>query len=129
MRRALALGLLAVLLCAGGTASAQGVIDPTPICAATSSSVKPMVGGYQQLTVSTSAVALTVPAGALYAVAILEITNGIRYRDDGTNPTATVGMPIAGGGWFPICALQLAPMRLIRSGAADAVVNISYYGR
>ena len=127
-RRALALGLLAALLCAG-SAAAQGVIDPTPICAATSTSVKPMVGGYQQLTVSTSAVALTVPAGALYAVAILEITNGIRYRDDGTNPTSAVGMPIAGGGWFPICALQLAPMRLIRSGAADAVVNISYYGR
>jgi hypothetical protein len=52
--------------------------------------------GYQQITSLSSATALTVPTGATVAVIIPE-TQAIRWRDDGTNPTASVGMPLASG--------------------------------
>lgn len=86
--------------------------------------------GYQQITVSTTAVALTVPSNASYADVIVG-TNGIRVRDDGTNPTASVGMP------YGVSALPqrftvkgagaLAALRMIRI-SADSEVNVSYYG-
>ena len=49
--------------------------------------------GYQQLTVSTTAVALTVPVGATRAV-VKVIAQPVRYRNDGTAPTSTVGFPL-----------------------------------
>lgn len=48
--------------------------------------------GYQQLDATTAA-GLTVPAGASQCVILTEDT-GVRFRDDGTNPTASVGMPL-----------------------------------
>src|SRR4051812_41589186 len=82
--------------------------------------------GFQQLVVSTAAVALTVPTGAARALITLEPTNGVRWRDDGTNPTAAVGMPLAGGATWE-CEAVLDAVRLIRSGAADATLNVAYY--
>src|SRR4051794_32367756 len=53
--------------------------------------------GYQQLSVTTgTAVALTVPAGSKFAV--IQTSGEVRWRDDGTNPTATVGMKLAAAG-------------------------------
>lgn len=86
------------------------------------------VAGFQQLTVSTAALALTIPTGTLFIVLILDPTNGLRYRDDGTDPTATVGMPIAGGGVAYVDAPSISKLKLIRSGASDAIVNATYYG-
>lgn len=82
--------------------------------------------GFQQLAVSTSAVALTVPSGATRALITLEPTNGVRWRDDGTNPTASVGMPLVGGATWE-CEAVLDAVRFIRSGAADATLNVAYY--
>lgn len=84
-------------------------------------------GAYQQLTVSTTSTALTVPAGARIALITLEATNGARWRDDGTAPTAAIGMPIAGGAGPVLFQGNLSALRFIRSGAADAVLNVSYY--
>jgi hypothetical protein len=96
----------------------------------TSADLKPAVGGYQQLTVSTGVSQLTVPAGAVYAVASLEVAaNGLRWRDDGTNPTASVGVPVATVTPLIIPQLSLAPIRFTRSGAADAVLSVTYYTR
>ena len=50
--------------------------------------------GYQQITSLTAAVNLTPPAGATSAI-IIGSGAAVRYRDDGTAPTATVGMPLA----------------------------------
>ena len=54
--------------------------------------------GYQQLTTALSAAtALTVPAGtkqAFIRVYAASGTLGVRYRDDGTAPTTSVGMPL-----------------------------------
>lgn len=87
--------------------------------------VKP--AGYQQLTVSTSAVGLTVPAGASRAVVIVE-AQPIRYRDDKTDPTASVGMLCAAGLRFEIDSRQsMLAFKAIRQGGTDGVLNVSYY--
>lgn len=88
--------------------------------------------GFAQAVISTSAVGLptisgSIPSRARKAYITLEATNGVRWRDDGTNPTAAIGQPIAGGGVLEFEG-DLNAFKLIRSGAADATVNVSYYG-
>ena len=88
--------------------------------------------GYQQITDLSSAVGLAVPTqdkqGNLkqptFALIVAE-TQGIRWRDDGTNPTASVGMPLAVG-----VPLQydgdLNGIKFIEQ-TASAKLNVSYY--
>lgn len=83
--------------------------------------------GYQQLTSLAAATALTIPAGTSFAMLNAE-TQDVRWRDDGTDPTATVGMLIAAGATLTYEAADLAVMKFIQS-AASAKLNISYYGR
>ena len=57
--------------------------------------------GYCALSVGASAVGLSscaggIPAGAIFAYITPE-TAAVRYRDDGTAPTATVGYPVSPG--------------------------------
>jgi hypothetical protein len=84
--------------------------------------------GYQQITSLSAAAALTIPAGTDWA-RITPETQAVRYRDDGTNPTATVGMPIAAGATVDILndAAGLAAMRFIEQ-SASAKLNVTYYG-
>ncbi len=78
------------------------------------------------LVVSTAAVALAdVPSSCNYAVITVE-TAGVRYRDDGTNPTAAIGTPLAAGAVL-IYNGDPSPLKFIRSGGADATVQASYY--
>jgi len=82
--------------------------------------------GYQQLAVSSTAVALTVPAGTTRAVCKVA-TNAIRYRDDGVNPTATVGYPVAANGELELHGTeQLSAFKAIRQ-SSDATLDILYY--
>lgn len=81
--------------------------------------------GYQQITSLSAATALTVPAGATIAV-VVATTQAVRWRDDGTNPTATVGMPLAVG-TERVFTGGLAALRFIEQ-TASAAINISYYG-
>lgn len=82
--------------------------------------------GYEQKTVSTAAVALSsVPAAATGALIVVS-SNGVRFRDDGTNPTAAVGVPIAAGQSFSYDGDPSA-LVFIRSGGADAVLDVAYY--
>lgn len=76
--------------------------------------------GYVQVTVSSSAVGITPPAGATWCVFAVE-TNAIRWRDDGTNPTAAVGFPQgAGDRW--VYPGSLSAIKFIRQ-SADATLN------
>jgi hypothetical protein len=88
--------------------------------------------GYQQVTSLSSAAGLTVPQttpGGLAEkpVFALIVAEGaaVRWRDDGTAPTASVGMPLAIG-----VPLQydgdLNKIQFIQQ-AATAKINISYY--
>lgn len=86
--------------------------------------------GYQQLTVSSAAVGLTLPAasnnvtGPRYAV-IRCATANVRWRDDGTNPSATVGVPLNVGEILEYDG-NLSAIKFIRV-SADATLDISYY--
>lgn len=88
--------------------------------------------GYQQITDLSSAVGLTVPTvdktgskqQPTFALIVAE-TQGVRWRDDGVAPTASVGMPLAVG-----VPLQydgdLVNIKFIQQ-TASAKLNISYY--
>lgn len=84
--------------------------------------------GYEQLTVSTVALPLAaLPAlGCDYAL-IRCSGAGIRYRDDGTSPTAAVGQWLNAGETLTYEG-DPAKLKFIRSGATDATLDVSYYG-
>lgn len=55
-------------------------------------------------------------------------TNGIRYRFDGGNPSATDGHPAAAGETILIEGIEAVKrLKFIRSGGADATVQITYF--
>lgn len=81
--------------------------------------------GYIQLTSLSSASRLnSIPVGA--RVAILQaVTQNVRWRDDGTAPTDSVGMQLAAGrDMFYTGDLQA--IQFIEE-AASAEVNVNYY--
>lgn len=79
--------------------------------------------GHEQLTSITSATALTVPTGARVAVLQVEVAQA-RMRDDGTNPTTSVGMPIGAGETYDYVG-DLSKVKLI--GSSGTIVNVAYY--
>ena len=84
-------------------------------------SLRPL--GYQQITSLAAAVALTVPAGC-GVVRITPSGAGVRWRDDGVNPTATVGYPLAAGAEL-VYQGSFANLRIIEQ-TASAVLDIVY---
>lgn len=82
--------------------------------------------GYEQITSLSIAATLTVPAGTQMALVQAESQN-VRWRDDGTNPTTTVGMRLGAGETLEYTAAQLAVVAFIEE-AASAKLNVSYYG-
>lgn len=81
---------------------------------------------YEQLTVSTAVVSLASATTATMGRCLFAVeTNGLRYRFDATAPTAGVGMPIAAAGSLEVDARDARLARFIRSGAADATLNVS----
>jgi hypothetical protein len=80
--------------------------------------------GHQQLTSIAASTALTVPAGARYA--ILKCTaQAVRWRDDGVDPTAAIGMLLDVGDEF-LYTGKLAAVRVIEA-AGGGVLNVAYY--
>ncbi len=69
-----------------------------------------------------SATGLTVPAGAVVALVCVE-GGSVRYRDDGTAPTATVGIPLSG------CMSYAGPLSAIQfiSVGASSTIDALYY--
>jgi hypothetical protein len=82
--------------------------------------------GYEQIVSPAASTALTVPAGSTCALIQAQDAD-IRWRDDGTDPTASVGEKIiAEGDIWVEGAARLAAFRVIRT-VAGADVNVSYY--
>lgn len=84
--------------------------------------------GYEQKTVSDSAVGFdSIPSNAMKAVISVEDAT-IRYRDDGTDPTTTTGIIAYNG---TVIILQgresITKFKAIRTGAIDAELNCLYY--
>jgi hypothetical protein len=80
--------------------------------------------GYVQITDLSSATSLTVPEGNLLTLIQAE-GEGIRYRDDGTDPTSSVGMLIDAGQTL-VYNGDPKKLRLI-AATLGAIANISYY--
>lgn len=89
--------------------------------------------GYQQVNAAGTVAAfnLTLPAAPslsptqpTYAIIQAEAF-ALRWRDDGTDPSTSVGMIIPAGGELRYDG-DLKKIRLI-NGAAGAIANISYY--
>lgn len=86
--------------------------------------------GYQQITVLTASTALTVPnaAGAIipanFAI-VRPAAQAVRYRADGTAPTAAIGQPVAVGQEVEIYG-NLGAFRFIEQ-AAGANLDVTYY--
>lgn len=86
--------------------------------------------GFEALTVSNSAVGLTVPSGTHKALIVCE-SAGVRCREDGTDPTATTGALIRDGDVVEYMDSNwestLNTVRFIRDGGTDATLNVHYY--
>ena len=81
--------------------------------------------GYRQLTTLSSAVGFTdIPQGATLALIVPESQN-VRWRDDGTNPTASVGMPIFVGASLSYDG-DFNKIKFIEE-SASAKINVSFY--
>lgn len=84
--------------------------------------------GYQQFAAGAvdTATALTVPDGASVAI-FKPAAQAIRFRDDGTNPTAAIGYPVAVGAEYVYASSSLPRVRIIAS-TAGAALDVLYYG-
>jgi|TARA_R110000868_G_scaffold27465_1_gene104189 hypothetical protein len=80
--------------------------------------------GYQRITSLSSATALTVPTGATRALIVAE-SQAVRWRDDGTDPTASVGMPVATSTYLSYDG-DLSRIKFIEQ-TASATLNVTYY--
>ena len=82
--------------------------------------------GYEQIADPAASTALTVPAGSTCALIQAQDAD-VRWRDDGTAPTASVGEKLCAESdiWIEGAA-RLAAFRVIRT-VAGADVNVSYY--
>lgn len=86
---------------------------------------------FEEITVSTTAVGFTSSkiqtstATAVYAYWYVD-TNAVRWREDGVDPTASVGIPAAASTYGQTCgALAVRQMRFIRQ-SADATIRVAY---
>jgi 2-methylaconitate cis-trans-isomerase PrpF len=88
--------------------------------------------GYQQIVGAAASTALTVPSRdqngqnvkPTLALIVVE-SQSVRWRDDGTDPTASVGMPVLANGMLSYDG-DLTRIRFIQT-AATATINVTYY--
>lgn len=83
--------------------------------------------GYQQITAGTlaAATALTIPSNATFA--LLQAENGdLRWRDDGTAPTGSVGMILYSGTTIELAG-DLSTIKFIELTSQSGILNVSYY--
>jgi hypothetical protein len=82
--------------------------------------------GYEQVTVGTTAVGLTVPPGATKAVIRVD-AQPVRFRDDGTNPTSSTGFLFKDNDIFEAYGESILQGKFIRDGGTNATLNVLYY--
>lgn len=86
--------------------------------------------GYTQITTLTTAVGLgsgtlaTIPPNAVFAMIRPEV-QAVRWRDDGIDPTAAVGMPLAVGETL-VYTGKMSAFKAIEQ-VASAKLNVTFY--
>lgn len=83
---------------------------------------------YQQITVTNTAIGISAPTKTGANAAMLQVEAAqIRWRDDGTDPTASVGMLMSPGDPpFPYSG-NLSAIKFIRVSATSGTLNASLY--
>ncbi len=83
--------------------------------------------GYVQLTSLGTSQGLTIPNGC--SLILVSPTNqSVRWRDDGVDPTATIGQPLAAGFELRYTATGMTRLRFIEQ-SAGAILNVTFYGQ
>ncbi len=88
--------------------------------------------GFETLSITSTATSLTsVPTAANSALIQIQsniTTDAIRYREDGTAPTATVGKFKGNGDEFEVISNEsLKQIKIIQGTSGTTQLNISYY--
>ncbi len=103
----------------GGSLTVDGTVTASPPASSPVS--------YEQIVVAAaggSAIGLTPPGSADFALVIPSVA--VRWRDDATDPTAALGMPIAAG--VPVTFdTGLSVVEFIAQGASAGVLDVAYY--
>lgn len=86
--------------------------------------------GHEQLVVSTSAVGLaSIPQNATKAIIVVE-DKTIRWREDGTDPTSSVGTKSFLDTTIILDSRpRIDGFKAIRQGTSDAKLSVNYYER
>lgn len=83
--------------------------------------------GQERITDLNAATPLTVPANTIAAMIVAE-TEAVRFTNDGTTPTSSVGVLLtAGSKIFVISPEVLANLQFINAQANDAALSVSYF--
>ncbi|MCK5610647.1 hypothetical protein KAR91_52730 [Candidatus Pacearchaeota archaeon] len=80
--------------------------------------------GFEQITTITTSTGITAPEGTVLAIINVE-AQAVRWRGDGTAPTATIGMNRAVGDTFEYNG-DFSKLNFIET-VVGAILNISYY--
>ena len=83
---------------------------------------------YEAITVSTTALSLSAATYVGYRTAVITVEDfAVRFRVDGTNPTATEGHLVNAGGKIVLgSADEIVQFRVIRQSSGDAKLRVSY---
>lgn len=82
---------------------------------------------YASASITTGAnTTLTVPTNALIAV-VIATPNIVNYRDDGTAPTGSAGMPLPVGVPFPICVGSLSKITFTSPTGLSSTIHLMFY--
>ena len=88
--------------------------------------------GHQTITVSDAAVGFTITGENVQRASCSVASNGIRWRADGTDPTASIGEPAGPSDYtkiFYVDGEDVADFKAIRSSGSDAELNVIYESR
>jgi hypothetical protein len=87
--------------------------------------------GYAQATVTNvalgfSGLGIAIPTDTVMVEISTEVA--LRWRDDGTPPTASVGMPLYNGQQFQYTVPDFTLIQFItQTGVANGLINVSFY--
>lgn len=107
---------------------ALALVSLVPSEAGADSGVRRAPCGYQQIATLTTSTTLTIPpacGGNPTLAVITPEAQAVRYRDDGTDPTAAIGMPMAVGVTLEYQG-SISKIEFIEQ-TAGAKLNVSYY--
>lgn len=84
---------------------------------------------FEAITVSTTAIGLTTAKLQSAVAAEVTVENGpIRFRTDGTDPTASVGHLLSDGDALYLDnPSELVGLKMIRDAAVDGDISVSYF--